>query len=150
MAMTDIAGMAGMADLAGLARVAHVSNIAAHLSPTAQRFLEYVAREPGRARRIDHLACDYPDFLRVYAGKFYPLQSWPTFLGGPKLAELRRAAIELTRLFRSRPARLFQNDPRRIAAAYALPHEALVTLLLEPPNNLDGLLVPHHLMHTAA
>src|SRR5258708_1413778 len=150
MAMTDIAGMAGMADLAGLARVAHVSNIAAHLSPTAQRFLEYVAGGPGRARPSAPLACDSPDFLRFYAGKFYPLQSWPPSLGGPKLAELRRAAIELTRLVRAIPERLFENAPRRIAAAYGIRHEALVTLLLEPPNNLDGLLVPHHLMHTAA
>jgi len=40
MAVTDIAGLAGMADLAGMA------NVAAHLSPTAQRFLDYVARDP--------------------------------------------------------------------------------------------------------
>lgn len=132
-----------------VADVAHMADIAAHLSPTAQRFLDYVAREPGRSRRIDHLACDYPDFLRVYAGKFYPLQSWPTFLGGAKLAELRHAAVELTRLIRAVPERLFGNDPRRIAAAYGIRHEALVTLLLEPPNNLDGLLVRNDFMDTA-
>jgi hypothetical protein len=138
MAVTDIADLAGIA------------NLAAHLSPAAQRFLEYVAREPGRSRRIDHLACDYPDFLRVYAGKFYPLQSWPTFLGGQKLADLRRATIELTRLITSIPERLFENDPRRIAAYYGIRHEGLVTLLLEPPNNLDGLLVRNDFMDSPA
>lgn len=142
MAVTAIAGTAGIAD------IAHVANVAAHLSPVAQRFLDYVARQPGRSRRIDHLACDYPDFLRVYAGKFYPLQSWPTFLGEPRLTELRRAAVELTRLVRAIPERLFGNDPRRIAAAYGIRHEALVTLLLEPPNNLDGLLVRNDFMDT--
>ncbi len=115
--------------------------VAAHLSPAAQSFLAWVAREPDRQRHIDHLAGEYPDWLRVHGGKFYPLQSWPTFVGAEKLAEIERATVELTRLVRAIPERLFDNDHRRMAAYYGFRHEALISLLLEPPNALDGMLV---------
>jgi hypothetical protein len=118
-----------------------VTAAAAPLSQTAQRFLEYVARDPERARHLDHLEGDYPDWLRAYSGKFYPLQSWPDFVGAEKRAEMSRATVELTRLVKAIPERLFENDPRRIAAYFGLYHEALVTLLLEPPNGLEGMWV---------
>src|ERR1700730_16503731 len=91
-----------------------VNQTAAHLSPTAQRFLNYVTGAPERARRLDHLSPgDY----------FAALQSWPTFIGAEKLAEIHRATISLTQLVKSIPERIFGNDPRRIAAYYGFPTE---------------------------
>lgn len=134
----------------GTGGAAAAAGIAAHLSPAAQRLLDHMEGEPGRPRRIDHLAAgDYPDWLRVHAGQFYPLQSWPTFLGAAKLAEVRRATVEVTRLVRAIPERIFANDPRRIAAYYGFPHEALIAVVLEPPNGLDGLLVRNDYIDSA-
>ena len=117
-----------------------VQQIAAHLSPVAQRFLEYVTRDPERTRRLDHLA----------AGEFFaPLQSWPTFVAGEKLAEIRHATVELTRLVKSLPERIFGNDPRRIASYYGFRNEALIAILLEPPSGLDGVLVRNDYIDTA-
>ncbi|HKV13289.1 MAG TPA: hypothetical protein VJ725_34430 [Thermoanaerobaculia bacterium] len=117
-----------------------VPQVAAHLSPAARRFLEYVLEDPERTRRLDHLA----------AGEFFAaLQSWPTFVGGEKLAEIRRATVELTRLVKSIPERLFGNDARRIAAWYGFRNEALIAILLEPPSGLDGVLVRNDFIDTA-
>ena len=116
-----------------------MQQIAAHLSPTAQRFLEYVMKDPERTRRLDHLA----------AGESVaPLQSWPTFVAGEKLAEIRRATVELTRLVRSVPERIFSNDPRRIASYYGFPNEALIAILLEPPSGLDAVPVRNDYIET--
>ena len=118
----------------------HVQQVAAHLSPTAQRFLDYVTGDPARTRRLDHLA----------AGEYFTaLQSWPTFLAAEKLAEIRRATVELTRLVKSIPERFFGNDPRRIAAYYGLPNTALIAILLEPPDGLDAVLVRTDSIDTA-
>ena len=98
-----------------------LNQTAAHLSPTAQRFLDYVAADPERARRQEHLAPgDY----------FAALQSWPTFVGAAKLAEIHRATIPLTRLVKSVPERIFGNDPRRIAAFYGFPTAVPVAIAM--------------------
>ncbi|HKV13290.1 MAG TPA: hypothetical protein VJ725_34435 [Thermoanaerobaculia bacterium] len=116
------------------------SQAAAHLSPAAQRFLDYILRDPELTRRLDHLS----------PGEYFArLQSWPTFVDGEKLGEIRRATVELTRLVRSIPERIFENDPRRIAGYYGLRNEALVAILLDPPNGLDSVLVRNDYIDTA-
>ncbi|HEV7515577.1 MAG TPA: hypothetical protein VGR07_04690 [Thermoanaerobaculia bacterium] len=112
---------------------------AGHLSPAAQRFLTYITSTPERTRRLDHLA----------AGEFFaPLQSWPTFVGGEKLAEVRRATVALTQLVKSVPERIFGNDPRRIAAFYGFPTEAPIAIILAPPDGLDSVLVRNDYIDT--
>jgi len=88
---------------------------------------------------LDHLAS---------APYLAPLQSWPTFVDGEKLAEIRRATIELTRLVKSIPERFFGNDPRRVAAYYGIRDEALTAILLEPPSGLDAVLVRNDYIDT--
>jgi hypothetical protein len=123
---------------------------AAHLSPAAARFLEYVTCEPERTRRLDHLGGGgYPSWLDEFYRKSV-LQSWPTFLGAEKVAEITRATVELTRLVKSIPERIFGNDRRRIAEHYGLGQEAMARLLLDPPNGLDGALVRNDFIDTAA
>jgi hypothetical protein len=114
--------------------------VATHLSQTAQRFLEYITSDPKLTRRLNHLS----------PGEYFaPLQSWPTFVDGEKLAEIRRATVELTRLVKSIPERIFENDPRRISEYYGIRNEALVAVLLEPPSGLDAVLVRNDYIDTA-
>src|SRR5947209_5270500 len=121
------------------ALVEPVSQAAAHLSRTAQRFLEYVTSDPELMRPLHHLAAgDY----------FASLQSWPTFVDGEKLAEIRRATVGLTRLVKSIPERIFGNDAGKIAAYYGLHNEALIALLRHPPTGLDGVLVRNDFVDT--
>jgi hypothetical protein len=108
------------------------NEVAAHLSPTAQKFLDYIAGDLELTRKLEHVSP---------GGYIAPLQSWPTFVGGEKLAEIRRATVDLTRLVKSVPERIFDNDVRRITAFYGFPDEALTAILLEPPDGLDGVLV---------
>ncbi|HSS48137.1 MAG TPA: hypothetical protein VLX28_04255 [Thermoanaerobaculia bacterium] len=116
-----------------------VSQTATHLSTTAQRFLEYITSDPELARPLHHLAPgDY----------FAPLQSWPTFVDGKKLAEIRRATVELTRLVKSIPERIFGNDPAKIAAYFGFRNEAMIALLLDPPTGLDGVLIRNDYIDT--
>src|SRR5687767_13371676 len=50
----------------------------------------------------------------------YRLQSWPTFVGREKLAELKRVGIDVSRMLRSIPERIFHNDPEKLADFYGL------------------------------
>lgn len=115
-----------------------IAGVAAHLSPTAQRFLEYVTRDPELTRPLHHAA---------HGEHHGPVQSWPTFVGESKLAEIRRATVELTRLFQSIPERLFGNDARRFAA-YLAPGDLMAAMILEPPNGLDAILVRNDYIDT--
>ncbi len=112
-------------------------------SAAAERLIEYMRAEPSRACRIDHLAIEYPDWLRSANGSYIPLQSWPTYVGEAKLREIETATVGLTRLIRAIPERLFGNDARRYAEFHQVPQVSLVELLLEPPNGIEGLVVRH-------
>jgi hypothetical protein len=122
---------------------------AAHLSPAAERFLAYVAEQPERMRRLDHLGGDHPGWLDEFYRKAQ-LQSWPTLVGPSKVAEMTAATVELTRLVKIIPRLIFGNDPRRIAAYYGFAHEALFKLLLDPPDGLDGALVRNDFIDSEA
>jgi hypothetical protein len=112
---------------------------AIHLSQAAQRFLDYITSDSERTRRLHHIApSEY----------FAPLQSWPTLVGGEKLAEISRDTVGLTQLVKSIPERIFGNDPYRIASYYGFPSGAPLAILLEPPNGLDAVLVRNDYIDT--
>jgi hypothetical protein len=117
------------------------SESAENLSETERRFLSYMREDPERSRQMDHLALDYPDWLRNATGKYYPLQSWPTYIEDAKLREIERATVGVTHLIRAVPERIFGNDPRRYAEFHEVREVALVGLLLEPPTGIEGLVV---------
>jgi len=102
------------------------------LSAEAALFLDYVQRDPERARPI--AKAFLPEKVVQYK---YPFQAWPTFVGGGKLAAIKRATIVTTALVKSVPERIFGNDPKRIAEYYRL-SELMASLLLEPPNGIAG------------
>src|SRR6202035_2793349 len=55
----------------------------------------------------------------------FPVQPWPTFVGAEKLAEIRRVSIEVCRLLRGVPERIFKHDPVKLAEFYRLPSPAI-------------------------
>jgi hypothetical protein len=118
---------------------------AAHrdLSPAASQLLDYVAAHPEMESRLDFkTGAEVPEWVRQYK---YDLQSWPVLLGAEKLREISRATVGITRLVRSIPARIFNNDVKRITSFYGQAgegqvSEALMALLLAPPNGLDSAL----------
>jgi len=79
----------------------------------------------------------------------YRLQPWPTFIGAAKLAELKRVGIEVSRLLRSVPARIFRNDPEKLAAFYGIGSPVLAEILFDPPTGADTMLARGDLIETA-
>ncbi len=107
------------------------------LSEVDVRFREFALANPK--------CCDLP-YLRgfgfeepesiFYTGGLHP---WPFFVGSKARAELERVTMELSRLHRLIPERIFDNDPERIAEYYDL-DPLFAELLIEPPNGLDSAL----------
>ncbi len=106
---------------------------AANLSATAQRFLQFVEANPGCDWSFDRASADLPSWM---AGYPYPLQAWPTFVGGRTLQEIQDLTVGMTRLTKSVLERVFNNDVRRIAQFYNV-NEDLVAFLLAPPNGIE-------------
>jgi hypothetical protein len=122
---------------------------AADLSAAQRDFVAYASAHPEGRRRIDHRGVPYPAWMVGPASEYYPLQSWPTFIGAAKLAEIRDANVGVWRLLRAIPERIFDRDPHRLASYYGLAHAGLAELLLEPPNGLDGALTRNDLIDSA-
>jgi len=104
------------------------------LSPAARLLVEHAAANPDSTRWTNDLFSKLPSWMASYP---YPLQAWPTFVGGPKLDEIRRATTGMSRLVKSVFERIFKNDIRKISAFYRIGNEALTSLLLSPPNGIE-------------
>ncbi len=104
------------------------------LSRAAESFLAFTQRYPGEAWELDSTAVTLPDWLPP--GHSSTLQPWPTFIGGEKLREMRSATIEVTRLVKSVPERVFGGDAKEISRFYRIGNETLTGILLAPPNGI--------------
>jgi hypothetical protein len=102
------------------------------LGPLNEEFLDFVANCPAALRRSS--------FEAVHKYGFYPLTSWPVFVGGSKLAEMQRAAIELVRLSKKAPLAAFRGQTAAMAAFYSFPDPSLLSMILEEPNGFGGAL----------
>ena len=112
---------------------------AAHenLSTISWHFVEHAcADRSGHLSKAEQLHL-LPEWLRQSS---FALQQWPTFIGAGKLREIRRATEDVTRLIKSIPERIFDNNPERIASFYRFPNPQLAALILEPPNGIRGAL----------
>lgn len=109
---------------------------AAHLSDAAQKFLYYIASNPEGCRLSTRAIADLPSWVTRYP---YPLQTWPTFIGGQALQNVQELTIEVTRLAKRVLERIFNNDSRRIAHFYNV-QEDLVALLLTPPDGIEEMI----------
>jgi hypothetical protein len=79
----------------------------------------------------------------------YRLQSWPTFLGSAKLAELKRVSLGMNRLLRKVPERVFRNDARKLAAFYGI-GPAVAEVLFLPPTGAETMFSRGDFIDTAA
>ena len=79
-------------------------------SEVAAKFLEYMQADPRRACRLDHLEIEYPDWLRSASGSYFPLQSWPTYIGKAKLSEFERAKANYRSVLRLDPRNLYARS----------------------------------------
>ncbi len=105
-----------------------------HLSPRGLTFLEYVEQNPIALKKFAFSNLEINDPI-------YKLQPWPTFIGPERKKEIEDAGINVLKLIKSIPQRIFGNDPRRIGDYYNLPQNIVnVQLTGATPQHLDGLL----------
>jgi hypothetical protein len=86
-------------------------------------FLEFVKKNPGSLKSASF------DTLKS-TGYSYKLQAWPTFINPQTKASFLEMGLKVCSLIKSIPARLFDNNAKRIAAYFEQP-EAVVNLQLE-------------------
>jgi hypothetical protein len=104
------------------------------LSPLAVRFLRYALVHPEMAHYVDYRPAATAEWMRQYP---FVLQTWPTFLGARKLAQIQRATLELTELVKRIPEVIFAGDPRRLGEFFGGQDKMLMALLLAPPTGLE-------------
>lgn len=109
--------------------------------------------------KFREMAKDSPKFLdrayfqiqdRTKELLYYRLQSWPTFVGPEKLAELKQVGIEVNRLIRSVPERIFHNDPVKLSKFYGLGSPWIAEVLFDPPTGAETMLSRGDLIETAS
>lgn len=103
------------------------------LSPRAVELLERYEEDPGLAAPYRLAEQGLPDWVVQYP---YVQQPWPTFVSGDKLEELRTAVVELTRLVKSVPERIFGSDPAKVAEYYGF-NPAVVMFMLGEPTGIE-------------
>jgi hypothetical protein len=77
-------------------------------------FIEFVKENPETLKRSNFRTLDS-------TGYTYKLQSWPTFINPQAKALFLEMAVKVCDLIKSIPARIFDNDPKKIATFYELP-----------------------------
>jgi hypothetical protein len=83
--------------------------------PAHRRFLDYVVRHPEGLLPELFSALEGPDvFIKS------PLQPWPVFVDPDQMEKLQRASVDLCRIIKALPERIFQNDPEAIAEFYGI------------------------------
>lgn len=66
-----------------------------------------------------------------------PSHDWPTFVSRQRMDELARVTLDVVRLVRSIPERIFDLDAQRLADYYGRFQPAALELLLAEPNGID-------------
>ncbi len=102
------------------------------LSKVNLDFIEFVKENPEAMKRSNFRTLDSTSYS-------YKLQTWPTFINPQAKALFLDMAIKVCDLIKSLPARLFENDPQKIAAYFELPVNAVKL-------QLAGI-TPEHLAH---
>jgi hypothetical protein len=84
------------------------------LSKVNLDFIEFVKENPETLKRSNFRTLDS-------SGYSYKLQAWPTFINPQAKESFLQMAVKVCDLIKSIPARIFDNDPKKIAAYYELP-----------------------------
>lgn len=99
------------------------------LSRRAVTLLERCRVDPELLDPLRFRDGDLPAWVRSFP---FPLQSWPTFVAGAKLREVRRAAVEVAKLVKSVPRRVLDDDPERIGRFYGLDAGTAAAIFTDP------------------
>lgn len=102
----------------------------------AQQDEEFLRRERFRVPELEPLSV-------------FPRQPWPLFAAPSFMREMSDAAVAVSRLVRSIPERLFQNDAERMAPFYGMEPVPLKSILA-PPNGIAEALSRVDLLHGAS
>ncbi len=86
-------------------------------------FLQFVKKNPGSLKSSSFSTLSSSSYS-------YKLQAWPTFINPRTKASFLKIGLNVCNLIKSIPARLFDNNAKRIAAYFEQP-EAVVNLQLE-------------------
>lgn len=108
------------------------------LSAVHDRFLDFVKRNPDALDRASFgkLLELEKDFTT------YPVQLWPIFLGESWRRTFAEASVAVSRLLRSLPVRVFENDPVRLSEfyGYGVAQMEVIAALLQSTEILDDAL----------
>lgn len=112
----------------GELRAAHME-----LSEYDWEFRQLALRSPQWQSRASFAEFENPGELLTYR-----LQSWPTFVDRARIDELARISVEMCRLIKSIPQRVFRGDVGAIDAFYGIGDQHLTEVLFDEPNGIDG------------
>lgn len=110
--------VANLSEAFGSSLTAEIEAVHRELSRHNLAFLKWVESHPEGLRRSSFAKLEGLERLGGY-----PMQSWPTFVSRSKLRWLARLNVDLCRLVKAVPTRVFGNDPDRLAAFYGLEAE---------------------------
>jgi hypothetical protein len=108
------------------ARAAH-----RHLSPAAERLLEYLLDNPDQAAQLEGFEKGLPARMTRY-----PI-NWPTLVDARRVAEMERATVGVCKLIKSIPTVVFGGDLKAIAAFYRY-DPGVLELLFSVPNHMNS------------
>jgi hypothetical protein len=101
------------------------------LSATARRFLEFVEVNPSCLETATFAPIINRQEMRKYA-----TQPWPAFVDRRLFERVGRACVELTRLVKSIPRRLFDNDVAALVEFYNLESDLLAAIIVSEPSGI--------------
>ena len=105
------------------------------LSPISERFLSFLEKHPEYLKKATFI----PDQVHLDAGAAQKvLQPWPLFVGGPVLAELKRATVGIPNLIKSLIPRFFGRNIEKIEAFYGFGTPVTRKLLETPQHSIDS------------
>lgn len=117
------------------------------LSRRNREFLNFVAEHPECLERSTFETVD-----AVGSRIGYPVQAWPTFIRRDELRRLARLNVELCRLVKSVPRKVFGADAEELRRFYGLnpEHARLAAAALGNPEWVDGALARSDFYHTGS
>lgn len=119
----------------------------ADLSAVNLKFLEFVSRQSDCLERSNFL-----ELTQAELDSDIRMQSWPTFVSSKVLGEAAHAAVELCRLAKSIPQRVFGSDLGKISEFYGIDpmHTQMIAPMLSSPKKLSGLLARPDLIRSSS
>lgn len=120
----------------------------ARLSEHSLRFVEHMMSDPEGRRHLSYEGrSTLPSWIE---DAFYPIQAWPLLVGREELERLAAISCRVVELLRTLPERVFEAEPRRVAAFYGAAPGSIDDGFCQPPHGLDTSIARCDFVYTAA